>query len=428
MDLQSADRAHLWHPFTQQRGWEGEQALIVERAEGTDLIDVDGNRYIDGVSSLWCNVHGHGHPRIDAAVRSQLDSVAHSTMLGLSHPPAIDLARRLVQIAPAGLTRVLYSDSGSTAAEIALKMAYQYWHQRGEQRTGFIALRDAYHGDTIGSVSVGGIELFHSLYRPLLFDTLKAEPGDLEEMERLLASHRGQVAAVIVEPLVQGAAGMLVHPDGYLRGVRELCDRYGVLLILDEVATGFGRTGTMFACEQEGVAPDLMCLAKGITGVYLPLAATLATEEIYEGFLGEFEEFKTFFHGHTYTGNPLACAAALATLEIFETEHTLETLQPKIELLHRLLDALVAPLPAVRDVRGKGFMVGIELADFPLEARMGHEVTLAARRRGAIIRPLGDTVVLMPPLAIDAGELRRLVAITGESIAAVARVEARAAA
>ncbi len=267
MDLVSADRAHLWHPFTQQRGWCDEEPLIVERAEGCELIDTDGRRYIDGVSSLWCNVHGHRHPRIDAAVREQLDRVAHSTMLGLSHPSAIELARRLVEIAPAGLTRVFYSDSGSTATEIALKMAFQYWRQAGEERrTRFVCLRDAYHGDTIGSVSAGGIDLFHSMYRPLLFDTLKAEPGDLEAMERLLDEHGGEVAAVMMEPLVQGAAGMLVHPEGYLRGVRELCDRHGVLLILDEVATGFGRTGRMFACEHEGVAPDLLCVAKGITG------------------------------------------------------------------------------------------------------------------------------------------------------------------
>jgi adenosylmethionine-8-amino-7-oxononanoate aminotransferase len=416
MDLASADRSCLWHPFTQQRGWEDDDPLIVESAEGTDLIDASGRRYIDGVSSLWCNVHGHRHPRIDAALREQLDRVAHSTMLGLSHPPAIELAQRLVEIAPPGLTRVFYSDSGSTAAEIALKMAFQYWHQRGErQRTGFLALRDAYHGDTIGSVSVGGIELFHSLYRPLLFDTVKAEPGDLAEMERLLTEHAGQLAAVIMEPLVQGAAGMLVHPDGYLRQVRELCDRHGVLLILDEVATGFGRTGTMFACEQEGVAPDLLCLAKGITGGYLPLAATLATEAIYEGFLGEFEEFKTFFHGHTYTGNPLACAAALASLDVFDEERTLERLRPKIDLLAELLEP-IASHSAVAEIRRRGFMTGIELAGFPLELRMGHRVTMEARARGAIIRPLGDVVVLMPPLSISEDDLRRLVAITAEAI------------
>jgi adenosylmethionine---8-amino-7-oxononanoate aminotransferase len=418
MDLAAADRAYLWHPFTQQRGWVEEHPVIVERGEGTDLIDVDGKRYLDGVSSLWCNVHGHAHPRIDAAVRDQLSKVAHSTMLGLSHRPAIELARRLVELSPPGLTRVFYSDSGSTATEIALKMAFQYWRQRGEDRRRFVALRMAYHGDTIGSVSVGGIDLFHAMYEPLLFETLKAEPGDVHAMDRLLADHRGDVAAVIMEPLVQGAAGMLLHPPGYLRAVRELCDRHGVLLILDEVATGFGRTGRMFACEHEGVAPDLMCVAKGITGGYLPLAATLATEEIYEGFLGEHEEFRTFFHGHTYTGNPLACAAALATLDIFREERTLDRLQPKIDLLAELLQPVWAH-PAVRQVRRRGFMVGIELVPHPLPERIGHRVALEARRRGAIIRPLGDVVVLMPPLSISHEDLRRLVGITAEAVEAV---------
>jgi adenosylmethionine---8-amino-7-oxononanoate aminotransferase len=416
VDLVAADRAHLWHPFTQQEGWVEEEPLIVDRAEGTDLIDIQGRRYIDGVSSLWCNVHGHGHPRIDAALREQLDRVAHSTMLGLSHRPGIELAQRLVELAPPGLTRVFYSDSGSTATEIALKMAFQYWQQRGEaRRTKFVSLRMAYHGDTIGSVSVGGIDLFHSLYRPLLFDSLHAEPGHAADMERLLAEHEGEVAAVIMEPLVQGAAGMLVHPEGYLRDVRELCDRHGVLLILDEVATGFGRTGRMFACEHEDVAPDLLCLAKGITGGYMPLAATLASERIYKGFLGRFEEFRTFFHGHTYTGNPLACAAALATLDVFAEERTLEHLERKIELLAELLEPIAAH-PEVNAVRRRGFMTGIELAERPLPARIGHQVTLEARRRGAVIRPLGDVVVLMPPLAISDGELTRLLAITAEAI------------
>ena len=276
--LVAADRDHLWHPFTQQRDWAGEEPTIVERAEGTDLIDTHGNRYIDGVSSLWCNVHGHRQPDIDAAIRDQLDRVAHSTILGLSHPGAIELARRLVEIAPAGLTRVFYSDSGSTATEIALKMAFQFWAQRGEERrTRFVSLREAYHGDTIGSVSVGGIDLFHATYRPLLFETLAATPGDVEEMRGLFEAHPGEIAAVIMEPLVQGAAGMIVHPEGYLRAVRDLCDEHGALLICDEVAVGFGRTGRMWACEHEGVSPDLLCIAQGITGGYLPMAATLTS-------------------------------------------------------------------------------------------------------------------------------------------------------
>ena len=419
MDLACADHAHLWHPFTQQRGWVGEPPLVIERAEGTDLVDDSGRRYIDGVSSLWCNVHGHRHPRLDAAVRAQLDRVAHTTMLGLSHPPGIELARRLVALAPAGLQRVFYSDSGSTAVEIALKMAFQFWQQRTDaparRRTRFVALREAYHGDTVGSVSLGGIDLFHSIYRPLLFDALRAEPGDAAHLERILTAHGNELAAVVIEPLVQGAAGMLVHPPGYLRSVRELCDRHGTLLILDEVATGFGRTGRMFACEHEGVAPDLLCLAKGLTGGYLPLAATLTTERVYGGFLGEFEELRAFFHGHTYTGNPLACAAALATLDVFKEERTLEHVAELDALLGEILEPLAA-LSGVGDVRRRGLMCGIDLAGFPLEWRMGHRVTLEARRRGAVVRPLGDVVILMPPLAIAASELRRLVDIVRDAI------------
>jgi adenosylmethionine-8-amino-7-oxononanoate aminotransferase len=420
-EIASLDRQHLWHPFTQQQGWMEEDFPIIASADGTTLYDTEGNAFIDGVSSLWCTVHGHRHPAIDIAIKDQLDRVAHTTMLGLTHAPAAQLAQRLVDVAPAGLSRVFYSDNGSTACEIALKMAYQFHHQRGEWwRSGFVCLRDSYHGDTIGSVSVGGIELFHSLYRPLLFDTWQAEPGDAEHLRAILAEHAERCAAVIVEPLVQGAAGIHLQPEGYLRAVRELCDEFGVLLICDEVATGFGRTGTMFACEQEDVAPDLMCVAKGLTGGYLPLAATLATERIYEGFLGHHEQLRTFFHGHTYTGNPLACAAALASLRVFEQERTLERLAPKIALLAETLAAEVEGLPAVREVRQRGFMVGIELQGFPLAERIGHRVTLEARARGAIVRPLGDTIVLMPPLSIEPAELRRLVQITAAAIAAAA--------
>ncbi len=418
-ELIEADRKHLWHPFTQQQGWAEEEPLIIDSAEGCRLTDIGGKTYIDGVSSLWCNVHGHRHPALDAAVGEQLGRVAHSTMLGLTHVPAIELAKRLVEIAPEGLTRVFYSDSGSTATEIALKIAYQYRQQTGSpERTKFIALKDAYHGDTVGAVSVGGIELFHSLYRPLLFDTIKAEPGDAADMERLLEAHAHETAAVIIEPLIQGAAGMLVHPPGYLRRVRELCTKHDVLLICDEVATGFGRTGTMFACEQEDVAPDLLCLAKGISGGYLPLAATLTSERIYEGFLGRPEESKTFFHGHTYTGNPLACAAAIASLDVFEDEQTLAHVAQLDALLEKLM-ATVARIPSVAEVRRRGLMCGIELAGYEPGERAGHQVTLEARRRGAVIRPLGDVIVLNPPLAITPAELGELVQTTAESIIAV---------
>jgi adenosylmethionine-8-amino-7-oxononanoate aminotransferase len=416
--LNDLDQQFVWHPFTQQQGWSEETPLMIERGEGVYLYDVDGNRYLDGTSSLWCNVHGHHHPVLDAAVKAQFDKVAHSTMLGLSHPGATELAERLIEIAPEGLQRVFYSDSGSTAAEIALKMAFQYHQQRGDTaRTRFIRMREAYHGDTIGSVSVGGIDLFHATYKPLLFDTLAAEPGDAAQMEQLLSAHEGEVAAVIMEPLVQGAGGMIVHPEGYLRAVRELCDQHGVLLICDEVATGFGRTGTMFAVEREGVSPDFMCLAKGITGGYLPLAATLTTEAVYEGFLGAPAEGKTFFHGHTYTGNPIACAVALANLDIFRDERTIEALQPKIELLDRRL-AEIAEMPGVTEVRSRGVMVGIDLGEHDPELRLGHRVTREARERGAMIRPLSEVIVLMPPLAISEAELTDLLDICVESITA----------
>jgi adenosylmethionine---8-amino-7-oxononanoate aminotransferase len=299
-------------------------------------------------------------------------------------------------------------------------MAFQYQQQRGgphARRTSFVHLREAYHGDTIGSVSVGGIDLFHATYRPLLFAGHAAEPGDADDLARILRAHGGEVAAVILEPLVQGAAGMITHPPGYLKAVSRLCDEHGVLLICDEVATGFGRTGTMFACEQEGVSPDLLCLAKGLTGGYMPLAATMATERIYEGFLGAPEEQRTFFHGHTYTGNPLACAAALANLDAFEAERTIERLQPKIELLAELLARLGA-MTEVVEVRSRGFMVGIDLGEHDPAHRVGHRVTLEARRRGAIIRPLGETIVLMPPLSISEADLRRLLEIVDHSIEA----------
>jgi adenosylmethionine---8-amino-7-oxononanoate aminotransferase len=414
------DHDHLWHPFTQQRDWVEEEPLMIEAAEGTELVDSQGRRYLDGVSSLWCNVHGHRHPEIDGAVREQLDRVAHSTMLGLSHPGAAELARRLVEIAPAGLDRVFYSDSGSTAVEVALKMSFQFWQHRGGQhvrKTSFIRLDQAYHGDTIGSVSVGGMPLFHDAFEPLLFESHRAKPGDIDDMARLLASREEEVAAVVLEPLVQGAAGMLTHPPGYLRAVRRLCDRHGALLICDEVATGFGRTGTMFACEQEGVSPDLLCLAKGLTGGYMPLAATLATERIYEAFLGSHSDFKTFFHGHTYTGNPLACAAALASLDVFERERTLVRIQPKIRLLSDWL-AQVEQMPEVAEVRQCGLMVGIDLGAHDPELRLGHRVVLEARCHGVIVRPLGNVIVLMPPLSISKQDLRRLVEAVGQSIRA----------
>lgn len=412
------DLRAVWHPFTQQAEW---LPLVIVEGEGNYLIDETGRRYLDGVSSLWANVHGHRHPHIDAAVSAQLGRIAHTTLLGLTHPAAIELAEQLVAIAPPGLTRVFYSDSGSTSVEVALKMAFQF-HQHGgdTQRQRFLALRNAYHGDTLGSVSVGGIDLFHRLFSPLLFHTERVEPT-LAALEAAFAQHDRSLAAFVVEPLIQGAAGMLLQPPGFLARARELCDRSGVLLIADEVATGFGRTGTMFACEQEGVAPDFLCVAKGLSGGYLPIAATLTTEAVYSRFLGKRREQKTFFHGHTFTGNPLGCAAALASLEVFRREKVLGKLPDKLAILGTLLDEQLASHRNVREVRRCGLMVGIELGQdrsesFPADLAVGVRVCEAVRRHGVILRPLGDVIVLMPPLSITVAELSLLVSATARAI------------
>jgi adenosylmethionine-8-amino-7-oxononanoate aminotransferase len=439
------DRRFLWHPFTQMREWEQEDPLVITRALGSHLFDISGKKYLDGVSSIWLTVHGHRHPALDRALRRQSEKMAHSTLLGLSHPPAIELARELVRIAPSGLTRVFYSDDGSTAMEVALKMAVQYWRQAapraGSKRT-FLHLQLGYHGDTAGAMSVGGIELFQRRFRPLLFPTVTAEPpycyrcplklsypscktACVDPIERTLRRRHRELAGMVVEPLVQAAAGMITAPPGYLARLRRLCTKYGVLLIADEVATGFGRTGRMFACEHEGVTPDLMAVSKGLTGGYLPLAATLTTEKIYRAFLGRYDEWKTFFHGHSYTGNPLGCAVALANLAVFRRERTLATLQPKIRALARLLRPLMKA-PHVGEIRQRGFMVGIELVQdratrepYPLERRIGHRVAMEARRRGLILRPLGNVIVLMPPLVVTLRELVRMAAIVRDSIRTV---------
>ncbi len=425
-DWAARDKKVVWHPFTQMSEWMRDEPLVIERGEGSFLIDDKGRRYLDGVSSLWCNVHGHGHPRLNAAIREQLEKLSHSTFLGLTHPAGIELAEMLVRLAPAGLTRVFYSDAGSTAVEIALKQAFQYWQLRGETRPRFVRLEHAYHGDTLGAVGVGGIELFHRIFGPLIVDSIPVpspatypnpdglsddaiSAASLTALAKVLDEHRTEVAAVVMEPLIQGAAGMLTHPAGFAAGVQKLCREAGVLLIVDEVATGFGRTGTMFACEQEDLTPDFLCVAKGLTGGYLPLAATLAREEIFNAFLGERREMKAFFHGHTYTANPLACAAAIASLAMLE-EGVLERGKDLGRYLGRLLREFVEPLPWVGDIRQRGLMIGIELADpetgapFPVEQFRGANVCDAARRHGLVLRPLGDVLVWMPPFCMNRDE------------------------
>jgi adenosylmethionine-8-amino-7-oxononanoate aminotransferase len=433
------DKQYVWHPFTQMADWLASEPVIIESGDGFYLMDTEGRRYIDGVSSLWCNVHGHRVKKIDAAVRAQLDKIAHSTLLGLGQTASIELAEKLVWIVPKGLQKVFYSDSGATAIEIAVKIAYQYWQNIGQKdKTRFIALREAYHGDTIGSVSIGGIDLFHGIFKSLLFETYyvpsphpyrfegtaaQCAAHSLESMEFLLKKHAGQIAAIIVEPLVQGAAGILVHPNGFLKGVEKLAKKYDVLLIADEVATGFGRTGKMFACEHEDVHPDLMCIAKGISGGYLPLAATLTTQTIFDAFAVSGDIHKTFYHGHTYTGNALGCAASLASLELFTKNRILETMPSKIQLITEYFQRF-KELPFIGDVRQCGMIGGIELVKdkktkepFPCQQRIGARVCAAMRPKGAMMRPLGDVIVLMPAVAMDTQTLTRLLDIVEDTLA-----------
>jgi adenosylmethionine-8-amino-7-oxononanoate aminotransferase len=417
-DLKQLDHQVMWHPFTQMAEWD---PLVIAAADGNYLIDSDGRRYLDGVSSLWCNLHGHRHPRLDRALRDQLERIAHSTFLGLTHEPGIRLGAALLEVAPPGLTRVFYSDSGSTAVEIALKQSFQYWQLRGRpSKQRFLRLDEAYHGDTLGSVGVGGIELFHRIFGPLLvrsiaLPTPAGTGGDaaLAALEHQLTSHADDIAAFVLEPLVQGAAGMLVHPRGFLARAAELCRRHGVHLIVDEVATGFGRTGTLFACEQERVAPDFLCLAKGVSGGYLPLAATLTTEDVYAAFLGKREELKQFFHGHTYTANPLACAVGLESLALLR-ESSLDNARAQLPPIGAALQRIHL-LPGVQEIRQCGLMIGIQLVPQPGRF-LGAEICERARSHGVILRPLGDVVVWMPPLTIQPRDLELLEQATTAAI------------
>ena len=429
-DLIALEKAHVWHPFTQMRDWEAQEPLFIVSGEGIMLRGSDGREYYDANSSMWLNVHGHRRPEIDQAIRDQLDKIGQVTLLGLTHEPAAELAGRLAAIAPDGLSRVFFSDNGSTAVEVALKMAYQYWLHKGEERPRFVALHDGYHGDTIGAVSVGGVSLFHGIFKPLLFTAdfvpspayARTDEEAAAHLESALREHQGQISAVVLEPVVQMAGGILVQPRGYLQRVRELCNLHDVLLIFDEVATGFGRTGTMFACEQENVAPDFLCLAKGLTGGYLPLAATLTHDGIYAAFLGDYSEWKTFTHGHSYGGNPLACAAAIATLDIFEKDKVLDGLPAKIAQIRGLLDEFL-DLPHVSAVRQAGMAAGIVLVKdketgtpYALEDAIGPRVCNRARELGLITRPLGPVITFLPPLVSTEAEIAAMLAIIRQAI------------
>ncbi|MSO56786.1 MAG: adenosylmethionine--8-amino-7-oxononanoate transaminase [Acidobacteria bacterium] len=438
------DAEHVWHPFTQMQEYLASEPLVVVSAEGHYLIDDRGRRLFDGTSALWCNLFGHRVPEIDAAITEQLGRFAHTTLLGTTHPAVAELARRLVEITPEGLNRVFFSDDGATAVESALKLAFQYrLLARGKQAASeavYLSLDNGYHGDTLGAAAVGGVGLFHDVFKPILLPALKTPspycyrcpigkaPNDCsidcaDELEQALARANGRVCAVILEPGVQAAAGMLVLPEGFLRKTAQACRKHGALLILDEVATGFGRTGTLFACQREGVTPDIMCVAKGLTGGYLPVAATLTTDQIYDTFLGRYDEYRHFFHGHTYTGNALGCAAALATLGLLADGQIVNAVEQKAAVLRAALAPLAAH-PHVGDIRQRGLMCGIELvadratkASFSPGARTGYHICLSLRDRGIFLRPLGDVIVLMPPLSSTEGELAHLAVSVRAAIA-----------
>ena len=406
---------NIWHPYTQE-ALDG-PPIKIDRGDGAWLYTTDGRRLLDGISSWWVNIHGHAHPLIAEAIAKQARKLEQVIFAGFTHEAAEELSERLGAIVPQSLSRLFFSDNGSTAVEVALKIAVQYWHNMGRpEKKRIVALENAYHGDTIGAMSVSADSAFTAPFESLRFTVLRAR--GIEGLREILSKNRGQIAALIVEPLIQGAAGMVLMPKGVLRKFRDLCKKYDVIFIADEVATGFGRTGKMFACEHEGVSPDIMCLAKGLTGGYLPLAATLTTKRIFDGFLFDYKDQKTFFHGHTYTGNPLACAAALANLEVFERERVLPRLEAKIKHLSKRLQ-LFYNLKSVGDVRQLGFMAGIELmkdrakdVPFDWKEKVGIRVCQKVRERGVILRPLGNVIVLMPPLSISMAELGKLLDAT----------------
>ena len=425
------DKKYIWHPFTQMKGWVENPQLVIERGDSVKLYDTEGREYYDGISSLWVNIHGHCRREIDDAIKKQIDKISHSTLLGLINQPSAEFAEKLVEITPQGLNKVFYSDDGSTAVEAAVKIAFQYWQFKGRpEKQQFINLGDSYHGDTVGAVSVGNIDVFHKVYKPLLFGTKKMTCPSyyhsklgfkteqefldylLKELDEYLAQNAGKVAAMIIEPLVQAAAGMLMQPKGYIKGVRDLTKKYNVLLIVDEVATGFGRTGKMFACDHAGISPDIMCISKGLTGGYMPMAITITTQEIYDAFYDDYNKGKAFMHSHTYSGNPLGCAAALAVQKILREDNILENAAETGKYLHQKLTEKLLQKPYVGEIRHIGLINGIELVKdketkegFESEKRVGYEIYKIALKKGLLLRPLGNVLYFNPPLIITKEEI-----------------------
>lgn len=427
------DLKYIWHPYTQMKDCKENPPILIERAKGLKLYDNNGKFYYDTISSWWCNVHGHNHPKIKEAIKKQLNSLEHVLFAGFTHKPAIELAEKLIEITPKNLTKVFYSDNGSTAVETALKMSFQYWNNTGKRnKTKFISLADAYHGDTIGAMSVGGVDVFNKVFSPLFFNGYKVPSpycyrcpmgttrdkcviDCIKPLEKLLKKKSKEIAGIILEPLVLGAGGMIIYPKKYLERVSQLAKKYGVHLILDEVATGFGRTGKMFACQYTKVQPDFMCLSKGITAGFLPLGATLTTEKNYNAFYADFTKLKTFYHGHTYTANPISCAAAVASIDIFKTEHTLNRVNKITPLLHKLLEGF-RDYPFVGDVRCLGVIGALELVkdkktkkSFDLKDRIGQKIYQKGLKNNIILRPLGDVIYLFLSLSVNSFQIKDII-------------------
>lgn len=443
------DLKYVWHPDTQHKQYEGEnyKPTLIERGEGIYVFDADGKRYIDAVSSWWVNTLGHSVPRLNNALYEQANKIEHILLADFTHKPAIELAERLVELAGEPFSKVFYSDDGSTAVEVAIKMAYQYWYQKGQpQKKYFVSMTDSYHGDTLGSVSVGGIDIYKKIFNPLVFETIKVpapycyrcpkglEKGHcnidcLKDVVNLFKNKHNEIAAIIVEPLVQGAAGMRMYPAEYLNRLRILCDEYNILLIDDEVAMAFGRTGKYFAFEHARIKPDIFCVAKGITAGYIPLAATITTDKIYDAFYDDFSKLKTFYHGHSFTGNPIACAVALETLKIMDEAKIIEHLPFKIEVFKKSLQKFKT-LEHVGDIRHIGMVAALELVKnretkepYHFSERIGHRVFLEAMERGAILRPIGNVIYFMPPLIITEAQIEELTQIAYEAIKVVTETD-----
>ncbi len=439
--LQEKDLKYIWHPCSQMKDYEDFPPIVIERGEGVFLYDVEGKRYLDAVSSWWVNLFGHSNKRINKAIEKQIDKLEHVIFVNFSHRPAIELSERIVNITPQGLNKVFFSDNGSSAIEVAIKLSFQYFQQIGKpKKTKFIAITDSYHGDTLGALSLGGIDLYSKIYKPLLLNTHRVQGPDcfrckygleretcnaecFEHMERAIEENHEEIAGAIIEPMVQGAGGMKIYSALYLKKLREICHKYDIHFIADEVAVGFGRTGKMYACEHAGISPDIMCLSKGLTAGYLPLSLTLMTDKIYDAFYDEYQTLKGFLHSHSYTGNPIGSAVACETLNIFEDENIIENNRQKSQIIKEKVAEYLMDIPYFGEFRQLGMIGAVELVKdkktkegFDWKERVGYKIYKKALKHGVLLRPLGNVVYFMPPYVINEEEIDIMINAARKSI------------